>query len=96
MEMEEDTRSILNRIIGRVDDPACGCSEELARVEGDLAVAAHEATTARTELQRLRKDYRTLWGMTLGHNGTPPTVYATYWRHWGSLMGRRCRTHRRY
>jgi hypothetical protein len=32
---------------------------------------AHMATHA--ALQRLRADYRTLWGMTLGHDGQPPT-----------------------
>jgi hypothetical protein len=26
----------------------------------------------RDELARLRADYRTLWGMTLGHDGQPP------------------------
>jgi len=36
----------------------------------DLIQDAADAAAA--ELIRLRADYRTLWGMTLGHDGQPP------------------------
>jgi hypothetical protein len=45
---------------------------ELAIVERTSQGNANAHMTTHAELQRLRKDYRTLWGMTLGHDGQPP------------------------
>jgi len=39
-----------------------------------MSVAYEDYERLLVELERLRADYRTLWGMTLGHDGQPPTT----------------------
>jgi hypothetical protein len=46
---------------------------EYVRAAGYVATVEElRGNPAVDELARLRADYRTLWGMTLGHDGQPP------------------------
>lgn len=45
---------------------------ELAVVEHTSQANANAHMTTHAELTRLRKNYRTLWDMTFGHDGQPP------------------------
>lgn len=51
---------------------ALSARRELQIVERTSQANANAHMTTHAQLQRLRADYRTLWGMTLGHDGQPP------------------------
>lgn len=52
--------------LSTLDDECTFLHNENNHLLNDLTVAVDEATRARTELERLRVDYRILWGITLG------------------------------
>lgn len=51
-------------------DDATGCTPTASK---SVHAIAADYKRLLAELQHLRADYRTLWGMTLGHGGQPPT-----------------------
>lgn len=53
-------------------DNAISSDSDRATIEF-IAAAPADIAAMLAELSRLRADYRTLWGMTLGHDGQPPT-----------------------
>lgn len=51
-------------------DDATGCTPTASK---SIHAIADDYERLLVELDRLRADYRTLWGMTFGHDGQPPT-----------------------
>lgn len=81
---QEERDTSMDRFVLWLGSEVDRLAVELRRTEHDLAVAVQEARRARDivdakvpaltdELDRLMRDYSTLWGMTLGHDGQPPT-----------------------